>query len=184
MPHAYPRPGSNERTSDTRALEAAIIITTGTDGKNHSLLYPNVGVIRSEHDLNRIASRETKWRKQLTQLISKSSLVVDVHSFPLLAFGKMPAASSGGGWKVVILNEYRNLPEHISIIYTEIRKIIAEVTILSGIKNDINDEAIAAGKKAILLEFCEDREYFSDDELEKVCWAIASVLSKISDGSK
>ena len=99
------------------------------------------------------------------------SLVLDVHSFPRDSFGS--------GYDVVLLDDTRVetgrfLEDNIRFA-DRIGQVLGHnrVALLAGEGNDIQDEALARGLKATLVEFSEQTDDLSTIELEQCANAIA-----------
>lgn len=117
--------------------------------------FPNIPTIkyfpsnhhRSEVDLNRAISRQTDYRKNISENLSNAVLLIDVHSFNRKGFG--PDVD------VVVLD---NVPStwYGKKLYDLMKNHNISVAYISGSEvNDITEEARHRGIPAILIEYGE-----------------------------
>ena len=174
-----------DRDCDRRATTAArllyrILIAKGCDVHLHtSDLY------RSETDANRLESRNTRWRKQLGELINTKLktgpvFVIDVHSFP-------PEDGFTGSYKAYMIELWFRTNDKIYQGWSDSEKRVAKLALNStlGDKTDIllgdwaNDIMLTsnmAGANTVILEVNESTTVLSDTELEKLMTALANSL--------
>lgn len=143
---------------------------------------------RHDHDLNRTVSRNTQYRRRLSEIITtskKSAIIVDVHSFPnywmkeagdINFFKKTELAPD-----IVILEGKHDMCNGISISKTLCNNLRTKYNckIISGITvNDILNEASEYNIPGVLLEFNE--KYKDDvDGLKIMCRYIVYMLSSM-----
>ena len=108
-----------------------------------------------------------------------SEWVLDIHSFP-------PAESAFGPYQLVLLDDGESgpAPEATMLFEALTAATNSAVGLLRGQHNDIEDEARALAKKSILLEWAESTQYLPDNEVRRLCDAIARVVVGSSSGSK
>lgn len=187
-PHAL-CPVSDERKCDIVAGDAAncmqhsIALVNGLTS-----VYVQGNEYRHDHDLNRAPSRNTSYRRRLTQAMNIAGvkcILVDVHSFPnywmkeagdINFFKKNEAAPD-----VVILQGKHDIYNGVSISNTLCNnlKLKYNSKIITGITvNDILNEASEYNVPGVLIEFNE--KYKTDhDGLNSLTIYIVSILNHI-----
>lgn len=201
VPHAVCE-DSEGRTCDTRAYGSGLLVESILEDQNfkqvHNLSYDTSIVfndtLRRITDGNRYASRNTKFRRQIRNLLkrdlSKSHLqwIIDVHSFPNTpdSFGTMP---DGTVPKFVILSPpehyqiYKKFEEMITFDFPKIKSNYVRVLLASD-KNDIMEEGRDYHTSGILIEFNEDTDYLTPDEQKQITQAFLSFLFNAISGGE
>lgn len=188
-PHSMCKP-SNERICDTAAgISAKYICAMLADCKNSRFIYLPSTEFRSDHDLNRVSSRDTVYRKILRNIMKispKGGLLLDVHSFPnyymeeagdinFFKKGEIPP-------EIVLLTGPNDMFQGISlsgVLLNNLKLNGVDCKIISDIKVlDILNEANENNIPGILLEF---NEKFSvgGERLAKICKIITDILCDI-----
>lgn len=143
VPHGYcPTPCSLQRQCDCVAALRATQLHAKLQAANvvATLLIPTTP--RSEGDFNRIWTRGSPYRQQLTKVLPLAWLVLDIHSFP---------PPHWQGYDAIVLDDRSPSPESLLSFSSE-----TGITLDSrGVGNDIQDEAHARGVEAFLIEFSE-----------------------------
>lgn len=152
-PHGYcPIPCSQQRQCDcvaalwasklNKKLQAAGVAST--------LLIPLTP--RSEGDLNRIWTRDSPYRQQLTKAMESAWLVLDIHSYP---------PPHWEGHNAIVLDDRWPPPQSL-LQFSTATGIAADVR---GQGNDIQDEAHGRGIEAFLIEFNEQGDITKQNEM-------------------
>ena len=123
--------------------------------------------------LNRYECRSHEWRHNLTEILQelkkqgKDIFLLDCHSYPLKSFG-------GADFALLFdkpLNE--KMDNYVIQLNNKINNMLINnnsyCNLFYGNKNDIIDEALGMGIKAILLEVIEEKWRMNDNILGNVC---------------
>ena len=176
VPHSFCKYDSAyERRCDRRALQAAKVLANFFKNKK-VMVISNDSIDRKTLDTNRAQSRQTKYRKNITNILDKYDVlwVLDIHSFPNYDFGH--------GLNFVFLD---NISPTTTIEYKIFNQILPDMenaAILEGsLSNDIQYEARKKGIPSILIEVSERSELLSTKELNKNMNLIAKQVYKYID---
>jgi hypothetical protein len=103
---------------------------------------------RDEFDLNRYESRNTDYRKNISNNLSDAILLIDIHSFEKKGFGS--------DVDVVLLDDYP-MTQYSKLLYDIMKSNNISVAYLEGDPkiNDIEEEARSRNIPAILIEYME-----------------------------
>lgn len=191
-PHGLCPPNKIDRVCDLSATISAIIFCKAI------MKYGNIRYdflpgdeYRYVHDLNRISSRNTSYRKRLEEKFkqsSKSSIIIDVHSFPntyLDEAGEINFFKKGEiAPDVVLLGGPKDSFGGNSLcltLFDALSKDKVNCKIINGISvNDILNQGYEYGVSGVLIEFNE--KYSKQiDRLYEICDIIAKALSKIGN---
>jgi len=169
------------RMCDTRAYEAAQILhqaLNSYDLKNQ--VFANTAIPRFIMDMNRFVSRDTRWRKLLSEVLreKKPRWIIDMHSFPSDTIW-----GDRSGLKIEILHDEHPFPLYVHQVLKELQKIEPTMSNLDqGKWNDIMDQVLENNRrnlqtsKVFLLEVNESSQSFSKNELEKVMKILARFI--------
>lgn len=148
VPHGCPSNLGNLRLCDLMAETTAKELHKSLNARNVSTQLFINKIPRQILDHNRIESRQTDWRRQITKAIqtTKQPIVLDIHSFPnhTESFG---ATSTGRPPKMVIFDNTITEP---TIVGSDIKSVPEDLN------NDIVVRARELGAQARLIEFNED----------------------------
>jgi hypothetical protein len=179
VPHAACMDVSNvQHTCDAASSAAARMLREEAERFRNVYFFENTDVYRLDHDMNRVESRKTKFRVDLTskiQALSHSSktyntVLIDVHSFPPgYGFGTEDDA-------MIVFMEPRPTPWYsvgpISALESE--GILTKFVEGHHTVNDIELEARNAGLKAVLMEVRENT--FSEEALRRAMRLVATAV--------
>jgi hypothetical protein len=159
-PHGYcPTPCSQQRQCDCVAALWASKLNKKLQeaGVASTLLIPLTP--RSEGDFNRIWTRDSPYRQQLTKAMETAWLVLDIHSYP---------PPHWEGYNAIVLDDRRSPPASL-LDFSIVTKITIDVR---GQGNDIQDEAHSRGIEAFLIEFNEQGDVVKQTQMVEniVAW--------------
>ena len=186
-PHGKCDMMNTKRSCDLAAALAGQILCSVAQAQGVSYAYLPGDEFRLHHDLNRRASRETPYRRQLADLLGavrdSGSLLIDVHSFPdyyMKEAGNINFFKQGETPPDIVVlegpaNTWHGRPL-AQTLYDALHNAGLRVRLLRGITvNDIMQQAAEHDVPGVLLEYNE--AYNRDPEsLKRACQVVLSVL--------
>ena len=171
VPHSLCNTNVHQRHCDSMAQEAATSLYEMIPFEKHIIL---ADMYRYDIDLNRDVSRNTHFRKQLSQLMhipNKFILVLDIHSFD----------EGYADAELVILTGMPCKTGYIQRLYEKLRYNHVDVKIFDTLKsNDIYHEASLLNLFCVLIEYSE---YLQHDRLDFINQIITDWIdSELSNG--
>lgn len=124
---------------------------------------------RSKHDMNRIESRGTNFRKKIAESFKDARMLLDIHSYPRMKSYPFKFDS----YVIDDENPPTNLSRRICKVISD-EGFTCEIVRGSGV-NDITKQARSNGVPSVLIEICESLD--EDDRL-LLCKSIADYVCK------
>lgn len=150
VPHSMCNTNVHERHCDSMAEDAAVSLYQMIPYEKHIMLADEY---RYDIDLNRDVSRNTDFRKRISELIripNKFVLVLDIHSFD----------EGYADGEIVILTGMTCRTGYIQRLYENLRHNHVNVKIFDTLKsNDIYHEASLLNLFCVLIEYSEYLQY-------------------------